>query len=166
LAIVGTQELADAAGVSRQRIYQWSNEGLPGKVSRGKWDSELALAWIAERREDRVAEDSGRSLTELRANLIEAQTVGQQIRNDILAAHLVFRETAQTAFQEAFAAVVGHGDQWVREGRTAEDIQARQVLWHGLRAELAESTRRVAGTLSRGEDIGSSRLRLARRLGG
>lgn len=178
--IISTAELCEAANVSQPTVSRWGAEGLnaAAKVGRGKWRREDALAWIADRREDSLAFDdqvapalgsdgaSPRALLEARTRLYVAQGDGAHLRNEILAGNLVLRESAQTAYQEGYAACIAAGDRWVRTGTTAREIEQRRELWYELRRELADAVERVARTLARGEDVGSSRVRLPRRVGG
>ncbi len=133
MPIVGTKELADAAGVSRQRIWQWErDDGMPGKLSRGKWDSEVALPWIAERRPDTVPDspEQAQTLNDLRCRLTGLQADAQELRNGILAGNLLLRDSVENANREEYAALISEGDTWVSEGRTAHDQALRRELWN------------------------------------
>lgn len=164
MSVVSTQELANAAGVSRTTIGKWASKGMPGKISRGKWDSEVALKWLAEVRQDIADEQMGRTsgnVTELRARLLKLQGDGQQIRNEILAGNVVFRNAVEEVWRECVVACLSEGDQWVRRGRSAEEQQLRQELWHEVRRVLQESTETVAATLSKGKDVVATRVRIS-----
>jgi len=168
LPIVGTKELADAAGVSRQRIWQWErDDGMPGKLSRGKWDSEVALPWIAERRPDTVPDspEQAQTLNDLRCRLTGLQADAQELRNGILAGNLLLRDSVENANREEYAALISEGDTWVSEGRTAHDQALRRELWNEVRTRLVGAVERLAATYARGEDVAAARIRYAGRVG-
>ena len=162
---ISTAELCKIAGVSRVTLGNWAAKGMPGKVARGKWDSDLCLPWIAalnETKEPAPPDDlPGRNDTAaLRARLVKLQGDNQKIRNDLLLALLVRRERVDGLLQEAAATQIAVGNQWVREGRTAEDLALRRELWDGLRTRIAESYESIARSLDAGEDMAPARVRI------
>ena len=181
--IITTGELHRVANVSRQMISRWSREGLEqaAKVGRGKWDREAALSWIADRREDSPnfdgAQEARSDLNEARIRLYTLQGDGVSMRNALLEASVVFRDSAVKAFSATVSEMIAAGDAWARDATTPackpllEHLSPAAVL--ALKAELcneyrslqAEAVRRVAGTLAAGEDVGSARTRLPGRVG-
>jgi len=164
-------ELAKAAGVTRARVYQWAKDGMPGKLRRGKWDADVALAWIAERRADAEAMSgqlndpdatpvSTATLIEMRTRLTGLQCDAQQLRNGILSGDLILRDTAQRVYSGMIAEQIAVGDRWVAMGRTGEDQASRRAMWHDLRDKLHGSVERVAAAFDRGEDVAATRVRL------
>ena len=183
--IIGTEALATEVGVSRQMIGRWAREGLSvAKIAHGKWNRELALSWIADRREDSLNQtgfdrSSPSDINLHRARLYSLQADGQQLRNGILESNLVFRDSAVAAYTEATQEMISAGDSWSRDAGTpaakalvgsgltqAQILALKRELWNELRGRESETIRRVAGTLSAGEDVGSARVRLPRRVGG
>lgn len=183
MSTIGTEDLALEVGVSRQMIGRWAKEGLAAaaKVSRGKWDRERALAWIGDRREDSPnlegTEQPRGDLTEARIRLYTLQGDGVAMRNSLLEASVVFRDSAVKAFSECTAELMACGDAWARDATSdaakplLEHVSAATVvalkaeLWNELRSLQAQAVRRVAGTLAAGEDVGSARVRLPGRMG-
>lgn len=181
--IIKTIELAKEAGVSRQMIGKWALEGLAtaARVGHGKWDREVALSWIADRREDSPNFDGGPStrmdIAEARCRLYTLQGDGAELRNALLEASVVFRDSAVSAFSECTSELIAAGDAWARDATTpackmllehvsaATAIKIKAELWHELRTRQAEAVRRVERTLAAGEDVGSARSRLPGRMG-
>lgn len=168
---IRTIDLANEAGVSRQRIAQWGREGLEAaaKVSYGKWDRERALSWIADRREDSPVplpgSDLQKQLTSARTKLYELQGDAQRLRNEILAGNLVLADTVENIAREQWAGIVAAGDQWVAEGRTGEIQHDRRKLWHDLRTRLFRAIEDISTSLSSGEDVAAARVRYGGRVG-
>lgn len=167
MAEVSSPELAVMADLSRARIYQLAAEGMPGKIRRGVWDSDAAMEWINERRES--SEASGRphkgpivshEAVGTRADLIALQCEAQKIRNGVLSADLLLRDSAQRIFSEMIAEQIAVGDRWVAMGRTGKDQADRREIWHELRGKMHRSIERVAAAFSVGEDVATSRVRL------
>lgn len=186
--IVTSKELLAEVAVSRNQLSLWGKEGLEhaAKVSHGKWDRERALIWIADRRADSLRED-GRdapegmdwgTISEHRARLYKLQGDGQELRNDIQRGHLVYRESAVQAFAEATQEIIAVGDGWARDVGTdavrplldtltqAQALHIKLEIWNELRDLHATAVRRIEGTLAGGVDVGPSRVRLPRRMGG
>jgi len=179
--LIKTIDLANEAGVSRQRIAQWSREGLAesAKVAHGKWDREAALSWIADRREDGTAgtPDEKVTLAETRIRLYTLQADGQHLRNQAQEATLVPREAVTQAFSVATGEQISSGDAWARDPQTpackpllehysaARVLQIKAELWNEVRATQAESIRRAQRTLAVGDDVGSIRIRIPRSVG-
>lgn len=160
-------ELAAAAGVNRARIYQFAQDGMPGKLRRGRWDPDVALAWIAERREDSEAlghpspsAEGTSTLVEMRTRLTRLQCDAQELRNGILSGDLILRDSAQRIYSEMIADQIAVGDRWVAMGRTGEEQATRRAMWHDLRTKLHESIERVAAAFKRGEDVAATRVRI------
>ena len=188
--IITTRELLAETGVVKSMLTAWSKEGLAlaAKVSHGKWRREIALAWIADRRADSLKEsalamtpDEGTdwgSIAEQRTRLYKLQGDGQELRNGLLEANLVYRESAIAATAEAAQEQIAAGDAWARDASTpackailgtltqAQALAAKLELWNELRSIQAETIRRVAGALASGEDVGPSRVRVPRSVGG
>jgi len=164
-------ELAKAAGVSRARIYQMANEGMPGKLRRGKWDPDVALAWIADKRADAETmhgilsgpdanNATTATLVEMRTRLTRLQCDAQELRNGILSGDLILRDSAQRIYSGMIAEQIAVGDRWVAMGRTGEEQATRRTMWHELRDQLHGSVERVAAAFERGEDVAATRVRL------
>ena len=162
MSSITTAELAAAVGLTVQRIGQYRGEGMPGYIGRNEWDSELALKWIAERRED---SQSPADVTALRARLYGLQGDAQEIRNDILRGNVVLVDSARTIYAAAISDQVSVGDVWVTQGKNAAEQALRRELWFDLRERLRESIEGVGSALERGEDVAVSRLRYAKRMG-
>jgi len=162
LPTVTTSELAQAAGVTRARIGQYRDEGMPGHLGRNKWDSEAALPWIADRRQD---SNMPADVTALRARLYGLQGDAQEIRNDILRGNVVLVDSARTIYSAAIAKQVEVGDIWVTQARNAHEQDLRRELWFDLRERIVESVAGVGTALERGEDVATTRLRYAKRVG-
>ena len=163
MSVVTTAELAEAAGVTRQRIGQYRDkEGMPGFLGRNKWDGDVALTWIAERREDT---EIPADVTALRARLYGLQGDAQEIRNDILRGNVILVDSARQVYSKAIADQVQVGDIWVTQARNAHEQELRRELWHELRQRLHESVESVGATLERGEDVAPTRLRYSKRMG-
>ncbi len=180
---IKTADLAHEVGVSRQMIGKWSKEGLKDAawISHGKWDRERALSWIADRREDspdwQGKTPAGKDLVAARIKLYTVQAEGAEIRNKAAEALLVYRDTAMGAFSAVTAECIAAGDAWARDHTTPaaqvllERVSAAQVLalkaevWNEVRGIQAEAVRRVEADLAAGEDVGPTRIRVARRMG-
>lgn len=162
MSLVTTAELAKAAGVTRQRVGQWRAEGMPGFIGRNQWDSEQALTWIAERRED---SSTPADITVLRARLYKLQGDAQETRNDILRGNVVLVDSARSIYAAAIAEQVQAGDVWVTQARNAEEQALRRGLWFELRDMLRGSVEGVGTALERGEDVAVTRLRYSKRMG-
>ncbi len=164
MTVVTSKELAQAAGVTPGRVRQWVKEGLP-RIGRNQYDSEAALAWIADRREDQV-EQSGDDIKALRARLYKLQGDAQHLRNEVLRGNLVLSSTAEAEFRAAFAELVSIHDAWIAQGRNAEEQRRLTELSHAVRAASERAIDHVAATLARGEDVAATRVRYGRRVGG
>lgn len=181
---IGTADLAHEAGVSRQMIARWSREGLEeaAKLGRGKWDREVALSWIADRREDSPnlngAGITSSDLAAARKRLYDVQAEGGEIRNRMAERSLVPRSDATGAFSQATAECIAAGDAWARDHTTpasaplvdaglsaAKVIALKAELWNELRTQQADAVRRVESDLADGGDVGSTPIRLSRRMG-
>ena len=178
--------LIELGGVTRNQLSQWGKEGLEAaaKVSHGKWRREDALSWVADRRADSLYEDgkpaSGvdwGTIAEHRARLYKLQGDGQEMRNGLMEASLVYRESAVAATAEAAQEQIAAGDAWARDATTpackalkgvtqAQALAFKAEMWNELRQIQAQAIRRVAGALAVGEDVGSARVRVPRRMGG
>lgn len=180
---IGTEDLAVEVGVSRQMIGRWAREGLEevAKIRRGKWDRERALTWIGDRREDSVRMDdtnaSPGDLVAARIRLYNLQADGAKIRNDLAEASVVYRDTAERVISESAGQQIAAGDAWARDPGTeackplldkmspAQLLQIKAELWNELRRTQADAIRSASRTLAIGEDVGSARVRVARRVG-
>jgi len=162
MTTVTTSELAKAAGVTRARIGQYRDEGMPGHLGRNSWDSEAALPWIADRRQD---SNMPADVTALRARLYGLQGDAQEIRNDILRGNVVLVDSARTAYAAAIASQVEVGDVWITQARNAHEMELRRELWFELRERLGQSIESVGAALERGEDVATTRLRYSKRVG-
>ena len=165
MPIVSTQELAEAAEVTKQRISQWAQEGLP-KVGPNKWDFEAAMEWIsarrdqsAEARQERANGATNAMIRDARHRLLVAQGDGQIQRNHILEGQTVLVTTANRVWREHIAQQIALGDIWVTQSSDAAEQALRRELWFGLRETLEGSIEGAGDTLSRGEDVAAARLR-------
>ncbi len=164
MAVVTTSELADAAGVTVQRIYQYHRKGMP-QVGRNQWDSELCMKWLADFREDHVGTTS-RDINDLRARLYQLQGDAQEIRNEVLRGNVVLVETALNAVRQALAELVNIHDAHIAKGRNAAEQEWMTTLSHEIRDASSRAIEGMAEHFSRGEDVAATRVRYGRRVGG
>jgi len=162
-------------------ISRWSHEGLKesAQIRRGYWDREAALGWIADRREDgTVTAASSSDLLQARLELYRAQGRGQNIRNDLAEATVVYRKRAEQGMSDATAEQIAAGDAWARDASTpaakplqklgltaAQVLALKSELWNEHREAQSRAVQRVIDALAVGEDVGASRIRISGSLG-
>ena len=168
MALVKTAELANAAGVTNARISQWRAEGMPGFIKRNQWDSELALAWIAERRQDTIDGVGGTAqqrLTEMRIKLTEKQCYRADLLNARLEGSSVAASAMEQAVAKVFAKFVEAGDVWVAQGIGAVEQESRRELWFSVRNSVRGAVESVCADCAGGEDLKPARARVAEPMG-
>lgn len=177
--MISTKQLAAEAGVNLQRVSQWAKEGLAdhAKFGHNKWDRERALAWIEARRagnrhdpipqnDDGTITVAAGDITAERCGLYRAQREGAELRNDMLRGELSTRRRVLEIWTALTGELITVVDSWVREGGTAHQIAENQRLANELRRRVKDSHESLARDIDAGEDVGPTRVRLPRRMGG
>ncbi len=108
--VVGTNELCDWLGVSRETISELEQRGVIAKLARGRWDLKaVVLAYTAHLREraagraSDAAEDDGLDLTAERARLAKEQADAQAMKNAQLRGDLIAKADVVAGIQAAIA---------------------------------------------------------------
>ena len=165
MAIVTTKDMAHAAGISVQHLGRLrKHEAMPGFIGRNRWDSEVVLKWLADKREDRVPADQ--TTTAQRNRLYRLQGDFQEARNEVFRGNLCQTDAAEAVYREHIARAIQAGDDVVAGYRTSEDQAKAREIWYAVRTAIAESIESVAAALRRGEHVVATRLQHGRRLGG
>ena len=176
MAEIKTADLAAEVGVVHQRISQWEREGLreAAKLRRGWFDREKALEWIETRRsanaresKDLPEQDVGvADIVAARVRLYNAQGDGALLRNAILRGELITRELVEAVLSELGVRLLQPLDEWVRGAGSSAQIARNKEAADDFRRELVRAIEDVRRTLDAGEDLGPTRVRLPRRVGG
>lgn len=172
MTIVTTTELAKAASLSVQRIYEYRREGMP-QQARNKWDLEASLAWLDERRGTTVRQTdiederiTNATIMAARHRLVMAQGDAQIRRNQLLDGVTAPVAKFMRLERERVSAELRVGDVWVSKGKSASDQHLRRELWDDLRREISGSLATLESALAAGEDVAATRIRYSGSMGG
>ena len=155
--VIGTQQVADLLGLSRERITQLVKKGMP-KQARGKFDAAECVQWYIRFRLEGVEKPASTDVNEARKKLYDAQVVKTEletsrIKRETIPAdeHMIDMSQLGVMFSSGLDAIGGRlASQLAGMTDPAEISEHLTTETNAIRESVADAITAYSGTVSSG----------------